>query len=145
MSAFIILLILSYISLTFSADTNTTSECNEVFWEVKLDYGRNVTLICKTTAKDLCTKCRHVWYGGPEFSLLSLDGFPSEYSSKYWPFLGKNGFEIIIINFSMEDLNQDYICSIGEYSCKRNLTINMFDKHLLDRDVPGGIYCNWIL
>lgn len=89
----------------------------------------------------MCTKCRKVWYGGPDFSLLSLDGFPSEYVSKYWPFVGKDGFEMIIRNFSTDDLNQEYICSIGDYSCKRNLTTNMFDKHLLDSDgdVPGGI------
>lgn len=87
----------------------------------------------------MCTKCRKVWYGGPDDSLLSLDGFPSEYVSKYWPFLGTHGFEITIRNFSIDDLNQYYICSIGEYSCIRNLTTNMFDKHLSDKNAPGGI------
>lgn len=109
-----------------------------MFWSVKQEYGGDVTLICKTDANHLCLECRKVWYGGPKFSLLSLDGFPSADYFKYWPILRSNGFEIIIRNFSSADLNQHYICSIGEYSCKRNLTINMFE-HLLDRDVPGGI------
>lgn len=151
MSAAIILILSSLISFTFSGDANATkSECKKVIWAVKVDYeedvlfplnditgNKNVTLICKTNAKYVCTKCRKVWYGGPDFSLLSLDGFPSKYVSKYLPFEGKNGFEIIIRNFSTGDLNQNYICSIGEYACKRNLTTNLFEKHLLDRDVPG--------
>ncbi|XP_071173655.1 uncharacterized protein [Mytilus edulis] len=136
MSATIILLLSSFVFVTFSIGASTiASECKEVFWAVKLEYGGDVTLICKTDAKHLCSECRKVWYGGPAFSLLSLDGFPSADSFKYLPFLRTNGFEIIIRNFSSEDLNQHYICSIGEHSCKRNLTINMFDKHLLDRDV----------
>lgn len=150
-SATIILILSSLMSVTFSVDANTiNSKCKEVSWAVQSDNeedvlfpfddltgNRNVTLICKTNANYVCKKCRKVWYGGPYFSLLSLDGFPSEYVSKYWPFVGINGFKLTIRNFSTDDLNQDYICSIDEYSCKRNLTTNMFYKHLLDRDVPG--------
>lgn len=138
-SAIIILSSSTFISLASAGDTDTiTSECNEVYWKISsktpLIFGEDISLICKTTYdKDLCTQCSKMWFGGPALTLLSLDGFPTKSSSKYWPTIGKDRFEIIIKKFNREDLNKDYICSIGEYSCKRNLTIDKFDK--LDKDI----------
>ncbi|CAC5385924.1 unnamed protein product [Mytilus coruscus] len=106
-----------------SSDIGTV-HCSVV--SIPVIFGKDVTLICKTAdEKDLCTLCRKIWTGGPELSLLSLNGFPTD-DSKYWPTIRKNGFEITIRNFTKKDLNQKYICTIGESACSRNLTIDMF-------------------
>lgn len=91
-------------------------------------------LICKTiNKKDFCSRCKKIWTGGPDLSLLSLDGFPTD-DSKYVPTLKGNEFGITIKNFSDKDLNQVYICSIGKNSCSKNLTIDIFEENK-----PGGM------
>lgn len=126
-----IIFLLSTLSSPLSAGKTSTlrSICSEVHWSVSsipVIFGENVTLICQTTdEKDLCTPCRKIWTGGPELSLLSLNGHPTD-NSKYLPTLTKNRFEITIRNFTEEDLNQKYICTIDENSCSKILTIDMF-------------------
>lgn len=101
-------------------------------------FGKDVTLICKTTdEKDFCTPCRRIWTGGPELSLLSLNGYRTDNADKYWPTIRKNRFEITIRNFTENDLKQTYICTIDDNSCSKNLTVDMFK--ILKEDATKGI------
>lgn len=126
----IIVFLLTFSSITSTGETTIRSTCDKVDWTVLSKpelTGKDVKLICKTTdEKELCSECDKLWTGGPELSLLSLNGFPTD-DSKYLPTIGKNEFEITIKHFNKIDLNQEYICSIGKNSCCKNLTIDMVD------------------
>ncbi|VDI47801.1 Hypothetical predicted protein [Mytilus galloprovincialis] len=129
---FDIFLIASIIILNCFGDV-TTVGCDKVCWTVQqktLVFGTDVKLVCKTSDDtDLCTNCTKIWTGGHVQSLLSLNGYPSSESSKYWPTIGKDEFVITIKTFNKQDLNQEYSCTIGPGTCRRNLTDDMFDSN----------------
>lgn len=81
-----------------------------------------VTLSCKVpTSMKCCPKTRK-WKGGNPPKVLLYNG-SSTNSSKYLEELEQNGFNLVIINFSKEDMNVNYSCHYEFLSFSKNLTL----------------------
>lgn len=93
--------------------------------EVPVIFGRDVKLTCKIS--DTKHKTGHsrkrMWFGGPDYKTLSLDG-KSPNISKYVTLNEEHSFSLIIKSLSPEDVNYYYRCSYGFYEYRKKLEIN---------------------
>lgn len=93
--------------------------------EVPVIFGRDVKLTCKIsdTKHKTSHSRRRMWFGGPDYKTLSLDG-KSPNISKYVTLNEKHSFSLIIKSLSPEDVNYYYRCSYGFYEYRKKLEIN---------------------
>lgn len=68
-----------------------------------------------------CEKTRK-WKGGKSQKLLMFNG-SSANSSKYQEVVKKNGFDLVIKDFTEDDMNVNYSCFYEFSSYSKNLTI----------------------
>lgn len=99
--------------------------------------GMNVTLKCSTLLENVCDGGGRKWKGGKNNTLLVFNEGPvnkKKYSSK----CENNGFTLTIIDFRLDDFNQNYTCSYkfdqytdilrqDSYACK----YRTYDKHTI--------------
>ncbi|VDI80359.1 Hypothetical predicted protein [Mytilus galloprovincialis] len=101
-----VVLIIILIMTTYSTNAKVT-------WKtVTKDImpGMNVTLKCSTLLENVCDGGGRKWKGGKNNTLLVFNEGPvnkKKYSSK----CENNGFTLTIIDFRLDDFNQNYTCS----------------------------------
>lgn len=104
---------------------NDLHPVNNLHWTINklpVVFYSDVTLSCIVPASLPCCENTRKWKGGRSQKLLLFNGSSTK-SSKYREEIKQNGFDLVIKDFSKEDMHVNYSCSYGFFSFSKNLTI----------------------
>ncbi|VDH95496.1 Hypothetical predicted protein [Mytilus galloprovincialis] len=107
-------------------------ECNaayNVYWKRDTSpvmFGDSVNLMCMVGRQEGCdNSTTRRWDGGPNNTILLLNGHSSN-ATKYYEVTKDpcDNFSLVIMNFNMNDVNQEYWCSFGFETSRQNLPLD---------------------
>lgn len=105
---------------------------NALVWKIKTNpvvFGGDVELHCSGDSVICRRFCIKRWNGGSLGALIAFDNNTLD-SSKYKAVIEQDSYNLIIKNFSRNDVNVTYGCAIGFKSYKRHLGMDAnFEYH----------------
>lgn len=125
---------------------NDLHPANNLHWTINklpVVFYSDVTLSCIVPASRPCCEKTRKWKRGRGRSqkLILFNG-SSANSSKYQEVVKKNGFDLVIKDFSEDDMNVNYSCFYEFLSYSKNLTIEEESYKIEPRNITVNLHCN---
>lgn len=102
------------------------SFADEIDWEIleaPIQFGKPAMILCKTKLSDISlNSTTRMWHGGLHYDVLVFDGISRDYS-KYIESIDGYFSTLLIKHFNETDVNVNYGCTIGFYTCKKELRL----------------------
>lgn len=128
--------------------TGSTETCSKVTCSIDdpAIFGRNVSILCENNSSTRCED--RTWMGGHNFKSLNHllhNGIPhvslgnsTKYTEKV---ISCQDIQLVISNFSEEDLNQQFVFTVGFHQCRFNVSFGStnFEYHPNDGEIKTKI------